>query len=106
MPVVNGMRQLAASVRLSELLRLGCLSCFSCLLHAHALRHGSEKKTKTKTNKQTNKQTHTHTNKQTNTHTHTPYPFWLKSLRMRGGLSQSGMFLSHLSQSGCGSLSV
>ena len=51
---MNGLRQLAASASLSELLRLGRLSC---LLHAHALRHVSKKKTKTNTNKQKNRQT-------------------------------------------------
>ena len=68
-PIVNGMRQLAASVSLSELLRLGCLSCFSCPLHARALRHVSKKKTNTKTNKQT-PSTPPHTHKQTTKQTH------------------------------------
>ena len=55
------MRQLAASVSLSELLRLGCLSC---LLHAHALRHVSKKTTKT--NNQANNKANNLANNQAN----------------------------------------
>ena len=62
--IMNGMRQLA-SVCLSELLRLGCLSSLPCLLHAHALRHVSKKTTKTKTTKQ--QQTTSNTKQQTTT---------------------------------------
>ena len=68
-PIMSGMRQLAASVSLSELLRSGCLACLSCLLHAHAVRHVSKKKTKTKTNRQTDKQQPTTTNNKRNKQT-------------------------------------
>ena len=59
-PIVNGMRQLAASVSLSELLRLGSL-LFS--LHAHALRHVSKKTTKTKTKTKTTNNENNNKNK-------------------------------------------
>ena len=66
-PIVNGMRQLAASVSLSELLRLGCLSCLSRVSTPRARpcvtcqRRRQKQKQK---QKQTTQTTHTnHTNK-------------------------------------------